>query len=81
MWVIGNSLTNSTHILAVQMTFTLEEFYRLYIREINRLNGVPVYIVSDRDPRFKFHFLKIFQRVMGTQLMMITTFHPQMGGQ
>ena len=38
----------STHFLAVQMTFTLERFYRLYIREIVQLHGVPVSIVSDR---------------------------------
>ena len=34
-------------------------------------------IVSNRDPRFMAHFWKSFQRVMGTQLMMSTTFHPQ----
>ena len=38
-------------------------------------------IVSNRDPRFTTHFLKSFQQVMGTQLMMSTTFHPQMDGQ
>ena len=34
-------------------------------------------VVSDRDPRFTTHFWKSFQLVMGTQLMMSTTFHPQ----
>ena len=29
---------------------------------------VLVFIVSDRDPRFTTHFLKSFQRVIGTQL-------------
>ena len=49
VWVIVDRLTKSTHFLAVWMTFTLEEFVRLYIREIVRLYGVLVYIVSDRD--------------------------------
>ena len=62
------------------MTFTLEEFYRLYIREIVRLHEVPVSIVSDKDPRFTAHFWKSFQKAMGTQLMMSTTFHPQTDG-
>ena len=31
MWVIVDQLTKSAHFLVVQMTFTLEEFYRLYI--------------------------------------------------
>ena len=41
VWVIVDRLTNSTHFLVVRMTFTLEEFCRLYIREIVRLHGVP----------------------------------------
>ena len=74
-------LTKSTHFLAVRMTFTLERFYWLYIREIVRLHGVPVSIVSDRDPRFTTHFWKSFQKAMGTRLTMSTAFHPQTDGQ
>ena len=55
VWVIGDRLTNSTHFLAMRMTFTLEEFCRLYIREIVRLHGVSVSIVLDRDPKFMAH--------------------------
>ena len=70
-------LTKSAHFLIVRMTFTLEEFCRLYIREIVRLHGVSVSIVADIDPNFLTHFLKNFQKAIGTQLMMSTTFHPQ----
>ena len=81
VWVIVDRLTKSAHFLAVRMTFTLEEFYRLYIREIVRLHGVPVSIVLDRDPRFTTHFWKNFQKAMETQLTMSIAFHPQTGGQ
>ena len=50
-------------------------------REIVRLHGVPVSIISDRDPRFTAHFWKSFQKAMGTQLTMSTTFHSQIDGQ
>ena len=60
VWVILDRLTKSAHFLAMWMTFTLERFYRLYIREIVRLHGVPVSIVLDRDPRFMEHFWKSF---------------------
>ena len=48
IWVIVDRLTNSAHFLAVRMTFTLEEFWQLYIREIILAHRVPVSIVSDR---------------------------------
>ena len=47
VWVIVDRFTKSAHFLVVQMTFTPEEFRRLYIREIVRLHGVPVSIISD----------------------------------
>ena len=81
VWVIVDRLTKSTHFLTVQMTFTMEEFCRLYVREIVRLHGVSVSIVSDRDPRFMACFWKSFQNAMGTQLLMSTAFHPQTDGQ
>ena len=56
VWVIVDWLTKSAHFLEVRMTFTLEEFCQLYIREIVRLHGVLVSIVSDRDPSFTAHF-------------------------
>ena len=60
VWVIVDRLTKLTHFLVVRMTFTLEEFCRLYIREIVWLHGVSVSIVLDRDPRITSHFWKSF---------------------
>ena len=73
VWVIVDQLTKSAHFLAVRMTFALERLCRLYMREIVWLHGVPVSIVSDRDPRFIVHFWKSFQKAMGTQLTMCNT--------
>ena len=80
VWVIMDWLTKSAHFLVVRMTFTLEEFYKLYMREIVQLHGVPVSIVSDRDSRFTTQFYKSLQRSMRTQLRMSTAFHPQTDG-
>ena len=60
VWVIVDQLTKSAHFLVLRMTFTLEEFYRMYMREIVWLHRVPVSIISNRDPRFMAHFLKSF---------------------
>ena len=56
MWVIMDQLTKLAHFLVVRITFTLEEFCRLYMREIVRLHGVPNSIISNQDPRFVAHF-------------------------
>ena len=81
VWVIVDWLKKSAHFLAVRMTIKLERFYWLYIREIVRLHGEPISIVSDRDPRFTTHFWKSFQKAMGTRLAMSTTFLSQTDGQ
>ena len=81
VWVIVDRLMKSAHFLAVRMTFTLERFCRLYIRETVRLHGVPISIVLDKDPRFTVHFWKSFQKAMGTRLAMSTAFHHKTDGQ
>ena len=60
IWVIMDRLTKSAHFLMVRTTFALEEFRWVYIQEIVLLHGVPVSIVSARDPRFMSHFWKSF---------------------
>ena len=81
VWVIVDQLTKSAHFLIVRMTFTLEEFYKLDVNEIVWLHGIPVSIVSNRDPRFTTSFWKSFQKAMETQLIMSTIFHSQTDGQ
>ncbi|XP_028098903.1 uncharacterized protein LOC114298515 [Camellia sinensis] len=48
----------------------------IYVNEIVRLHGVPVSIVSDRDPKFISRFWQSLQNAMGTELKFNTTFHP-----
>jgi hypothetical protein len=48
---------------------------------IVRLHGVPLSIVSDRDPRLTSRFWRAFQRELGTDLRFSTAYHPQTDGQ
>lgn len=77
IWVIVDRLTKSAHFLPVRMTDSMESFSRLYIQEIVRLHGVPISIVSDRDPRFTSKFWQSLQKALGTDLHLSTAFHPQ----
>lgn len=81
IWVVVDRITKSTHFLPVKMTFSLDQLAQLYIKEVVRLHGVPVSIVSDRDPTFTSKFRKSLQGAMGTKLNFSTAYHPQSDGQ
>ena len=81
IWVIVDRYTKSAHFLHVRMTYTMDQFAELYIQEIVRLHGVPVSIISDRDPRFTSKFWESLQKAMGTRLKFSTAFHPPTDGQ
>ena len=77
VWVVVDRLTKSTHFLAIRTTDSLLTLSKLYVREIVRLHGVPLSIVSDRDVSFTSRFWKSLQKALGTELRLSTTFHPQ----
>ena len=81
IWVIVDQLTKSAHFLPVNVEDSLEKLAQLYVDEIVRLHGVPVSIVSDRDPRITSSFWPSLQTALGTRLYFSTTFHPQTDGQ
>ena len=51
------------------------------MNEIFRLHGIPISIVSDRNPRFTSLFWKELQSTLGTRLNFSIVFHPQTDGQ
>ena len=77
IWVIVDRLTKSAHFLPIRNSDSLDKLAQLYVREIIRLHGTPVSIVSDRDPRFTSRFWPSLQNALGTRLYFCTTFHPQ----
>ena len=81
IWVIVDRMTKSTHFLPVKTTDLVKKLVRLYLKEIVRLYGVPVLIVSNRDARFTSMFWKELQAGFGTQLKFSTASHPQIDGQ
>ena len=74
-------LTKSSHFLLVRTDYTHDKMTELYIREIVRLHGIPISIISDRDPRFTSRFWGKLQEALGTRLNFNTSFHPQTDGQ
>ena len=56
VWVIIDWLMKIAHFLPIKMTYSMDRLAELYIKEIVRLHGILVPIVSDRDPRFTSRF-------------------------
>ena len=81
VWVIVDRLTKSAHFIPVRTDFSLQKLAKLYVVEIVRLHGIPVSIVSDRDPRFTSRFWQKLHEALGTRLNFSTAFHPQIDGQ
>ncbi|KAA3464254.1 DNA/RNA polymerases superfamily protein [Gossypium australe] len=81
IWVVVDRLTKSAHFIPVRVDYSLDKLASLYVSEIVRLHGVPLSIISDRDPRFTSRFWKKLQEALGTKLSFSTAFHPQTDGQ
>ena len=56
VWVIVDRLTKSAHFLAIRLDYSMNRLADLYVKEIIKLHGIPVSIVSDHDPRFTSRF-------------------------
>ena len=76
IWVIVDRLTKSAHFLPIRNSDSLDKLAQLYVREIIRLHGMLVSIISDRNPRFTSRFWPSLQNALVTKLYFSTAFHP-----
>ena len=80
LWVVICRLTSMVHLIPINTTIKASELASIYVKEVVRLHGLPDTIVSDRDSKFTSKFWKETHRILGTRLLMSTTFHPQTDG-
>ena len=81
IWVIVDRFMKTAHFIPVRSNRTAQSLAQIYFREIVRLHGVPLSIVSDRDTIFTSKFWEAFQVELGTKLNLSTSYHPQTDGQ
>ena len=65
IWVIVDRLKKSAHFIPLKVRCSME-------KEIVRLHGIPISIVSDRDSRFVSQFWKSLHQALGTKLSFST---------
>ncbi|XP_040931887.1 uncharacterized protein [Gossypium hirsutum] len=81
IWVIVNQFSKSAHFLVVRTNYLLQKLAELHIPKNASVHGVPVSIISDKDPRFTSWFWKSLQKAFGSKLTFSTTYHLQTDGQ
>ena len=55
IWVIVDRMIKSNSFLAAKTMDSAEDYVKIYINGIVRLNGVPLYIIIDKGPQFTSH--------------------------
>nr|GFB62813.1 putative reverse transcriptase domain-containing protein [Tanacetum cinerariifolium] len=80
-WVVVDRLTKSTIFTPIKETDSMDKLERIYLKEVVTRHGIPVSIISDRDPRFASNFWRSLQNALGIRLDMSTTYHPEIDGQ
>ncbi|KAG3236068.1 hypothetical protein PI124_g18912 [Phytophthora idaei] len=78
--VYVDQLSKMVHLAAVPAEVTAVQTARLFVDMVFKHHGMPLDIVSDRDPRFTARFWQEVFTLLGTQLSMSTADHPQMDG-
>ena len=72
--VIVDRLTKSAHFIPINITYSILKLAEIYTKVIVKLHGVPLCIVSDRDPRFTSDFWKSFQEALGSKLRLRSSY-------
>ena len=81
IWVVVDRLTKSAHFISVRIDYNVEQLTKVYVKDIVRLHGVLLFIISDRGTQFTSKFWRTLHDELGTQLTFSTAFHPQTDGQ
>nr|GEX22677.1 putative reverse transcriptase domain-containing protein [Tanacetum cinerariifolium] len=81
IWVIVDRLTKSAIFTPIRKTDPMDKLARIYLKEVVTRHGIPISIISDRDPRFTSNFWRSLQNALGTRLDMSTAYHLETDGQ
>ena len=79
--VFVDRLSKMAHLAAVTDSIYGKGTDMLFIDSVFRQHGLPLAIISDRDPRFTGKFWTSIFKVIGTLLDMSTVDHPYTDGQ
>ena len=81
LMVIVDFFSKQAHFVPAKPPLTAQHVAHLFFKHVFKYHGLPEIIVSDRNPRFTSGFWQELFRILGTQLRMSSSAHPQTDGQ
>nr|GEY88419.1 reverse transcriptase domain-containing protein [Tanacetum cinerariifolium] len=81
IWVIVDRHTKSAIFTPIRETDPMDKLARIYLKEVVTRHGIPVSIISDRDPMFASNFWRSLQNALGNGLDMSTAYQPEIDSQ
>jgi RNase H-like domain found in reverse transcriptase/Reverse transcriptase (RNA-dependent DNA polymerase)/Integrase zinc binding domain/gag-polyprotein putative aspartyl protease len=79
--VFVDRLTKMVHYVPCREKMSARDFVDIFMANVFRLHGLPLHIVSDRDPRFTSAFWAEVTEALGMKRGFSSAFHPQTDGQ
>lgn len=81
IFVCVDKLTKMVHFSPTTTFVIIKEMIKLFRVHAFKIHGVPLKIISDKDRRFIGRFWQGLHHLLGIELAMSTSFHPQTNGQ
>jgi hypothetical protein len=80
IFVVVYRFSKMVHFIACKKIADVVNVAQLYFREVYRLHGLPLSIVSNRDTRLLSHFWRCLWQLSHTKLDFSSAYHPQTDG-
>ena len=80
VFVVLDRLTKMAHFIPCTKDITAARTADVFLRDVIKLHGFPLEVISDRDPKFASEFWQRLTDLLGVKHRMSSAFHPQTDG-